>query len=142
MAEPYDPALDTDPVLPPSTIPEVYARWIAAYAEERNGNLTAQCGVATQRLVKDHPELERVRGGVVLFTGNFAHHWWCITPDGTIIDPTAAQFTGIVSYHPRDESQPAPTGKCPNCGEYCYDDNDFCSKRCERSYLAYLNGCC
>jgi hypothetical protein len=32
-----------------------------------------------------------------------------------------------------------PTGKCPNCGNMCYNHDQMCSKRCEVSYMAYLN---
>jgi len=31
-----------------------------------------------------------------------------------------------------------PTGKCPNCGEYCYDGGDCCSERCHKEYVSYL----
>ena len=32
-----------------------------------------------------------------------------------------------------------PTGKCPNCGGYCYEGATLCSDRCEHEYMAYLN---
>ncbi len=32
-----------------------------------------------------------------------------------------------------------PTGKCPNCGNMCYNDEFTCSKSCETSYMRYIN---
>lgn len=32
------------------------------------------------------------------------------------------------------------TGKCPNCGGLCYNGKTLCSDKCEKSYIAYLNG--
>lgn len=32
-----------------------------------------------------------------------------------------------------------PTGKCRDCGKMCYENNEFCSKKCEVVYMKYLN---
>jgi hypothetical protein len=100
-------------------------------------------------MAREFTELVRVRGTVTL--GNLweRDHWWLkmkIDDEDQIIDPTVAQFsqdyysggTFVVWYQERDESEPEPTGKCPNCGGYCYDYRDLCSERCERAYAAYL----
>lgn len=94
------------------------------------------------------PELSRIRGTVILSNGWERHHWWLL--DGEeIVDPTKSQFqqpfygeglnTSIIGYFPRDESEPEPTGLCPNCGGYCYDEKSVCSDRCGDAYAAYLN---
>ena len=31
------------------------------------------------------------------------------------------------------------SGVCPNCGEYCYNNNYFCSETCNQSYMTYWN---
>ena len=42
---------------------------------------------------------------------------------------------GKCEYIPWDESEPQPTGKCQNCGEYVYDFNYFCSDACARAAI-------
>lgn len=32
-----------------------------------------------------------------------------------------------------------PTGKCPNCGNFCYEGNYLCSGKCTKEYMTYLN---
>ena len=106
------------------------------------------CHSITEAMQKAFPYLGRVRGHVFLSTGLERPHFWLVDTDGTIVDPTERQFssdyyghkTKVLSYDPWDESQPEPTGMCPNCGGVCYDYKDLCSERCEISYTAYLNG--
>jgi len=91
-----------------------------------------QCSVATNDMVAKFPELKRVRG----YYG-IAEHWWCVTDTGVIVDPTRHQFIDDCEYEPLDESLPHPTGKCPNCGDYCYNNSYCCSQNCEVAYVAY-----
>lgn len=111
---------------------------------------TAQCAYlkceeATLKMVEEFPELKRVRGLASVFEPydlppTKTPHWWCEAEDGTVVDPTAHQYpTYIIEYHPADESQGEPTGKCPNCGDLCYEGKYLCSDDCEKSYLNYLN---
>jgi len=102
-----------------------------------------QCDKATTAMMKEFPELTRVRGHVI---DGFAHkheHWWLATQDGSIVDPTAIQFSGILGYQPLDESQPQPIGKCRECGDYVYPNpegmTEFCSNKCSKAYMSYLN---
>lgn len=105
----------------------------------------AKCAEWSAAMQTFFPELKRVRGHVMLSTGIERSHWWCVAEDGSIVDPTKSQFglpyfgAAPVFYEEWDESQKQPTGKCPNCGGYCYDDNYLCSKACEISYEAYCN---
>ena len=66
-------------------------------------------------------------------------HWWLQTKEGEIIDPTAIQFPtkGHGVYDPWDETQKAPTGMCPNCGEYCYDGIHV-HEECHEAFTASL----
>jgi len=91
-------------------------------------------------MVAAFPELKRVRGHYV--TGRKEYpHWWCVTAEGTVVDPTAAQFDGLPGfYEPHVEGSPEPTGKCPNCGGYVYDGGTVCGDACALSYAAYVMG--
>lgn len=115
-----------------------YANWITAY-RQRVGDATGRCAEATSEMAAAFPELTRVRGHVP-FAGREWTHWWLVSPDGTVIDPTADQFgpSGPVAYFPHDEAGPEPTGKCPNCGGYVYDSSTVCSEACAREYAAYV----
>jgi len=85
------------------------------------------------------PELTKIRGYILTEHGE-QPHWWLVDSNGIIIDPTATQFKAIGGYFPWDESQPEPTGKCPNCSELCYDYHTLCSEKCEIEYKAYVEG--
>ena len=104
-----------------------------------------QCSEATQKMVNVFTELKRVRGLAHVeepdgLPPTRTPHWWCIAPDGSIVDPTAHQYpTKILEYEEADESKGSPTGKCPNCGGLCYKNEYFCSKKCNKEYLDYLN---
>lgn len=101
-----------------------------------------QCAEITQLMITDFPELRRVRGHYYCSMWGKRSHWWCVAPDGSVVDPTAIQFPsrGAGEYVPHEEGSPEPTGKCPNCGGYCYEGRDLCSAACRWSYMAYLNG--
>lgn len=100
-----------------------------------------QCDGFTERFVERFPELVRVPG-----FRNGLEHWWCVEPDGTIVDPTEAQFLSCgdpdVEYSPMSAGKyPYRMGRCPEWGEYIYSDSKveqglggFCSDRCRRSY--------
>jgi len=85
------------------------------------------------------PELRRVAG----FVGA-QEHFWCVSPTGEIVDPTAGQFRAEPKADDYREFQPGDevrVGKCMNCGEPIYAkveslDNpkhhrSACSHECE-----------
>jgi hypothetical protein len=118
-----------------------YAQWIAAHVP---ADPTGTCREVTAAMGAAFPELKRARG-YYLGAGMERRwpHWWLVTADGTIVDPTAAQWPdhGRGFYAERDESEPEPTGKCSNCGEYCYEGRSpCCSEACDREYHAYIMG--
>jgi len=104
-----------------------------------------QCAEATEEMVRVFTELKRVRGLASVaepfgLCPTKTPHWWCVTPEGTVVDPTAHQYpTYIVSYEESDESKGPPTGKCPNCGGLKYGSEYLCSDKCSKEYLDYLN---
>jgi hypothetical protein len=117
-----------------------YAEWIAARYPD-TASARACCAEATRKLVAAFPELRRVRGHYVCPLWGPREHWWCVAPDGSVVDPTQAQFPtrGGFEYEERDETRPEPTGRCHNCGEYCYGGRtDTCSAACHETYRAYL----
>lgn len=124
-------------------LPKNYQEWIDKNVPE---DPTGKCAEVTEAMQEVFPELNRVRGHYICPLCVFSStpifpHWWLVAPDGQVIDPTAAQFPskGSGVYEPHDESEPEPTGKCHECGNYCYDGNFFCCENCEISYMAYMN---
>lgn len=125
-----------------------YAEWIEQYVSFQEGRyVRGKCASATKAMVVAFPELRRVAG--------FAHvdhqwtdqHWWCVAPDGTVVDPTAEQFGQVgqhlVDYEELDLNDPKtrgmiPTGRCMDCGDPVYNGATFCNSECERSTDAYL----
>jgi len=112
-----------------------YATWIATNVP----NPLGCCRKVTKAMAAVFPELTRVRGHYYCLYWGERAHWWLYDPDGDVIDPTAMQFPskGEGHYEQWDESQPEPTGICPQCGEYAYDGMTCCSNVCSRAYAAY-----
>ena len=121
-----------------------YRKWIAEFVAAHNDFVRGECAKATTAMVEAFPELRRAAG--------FAHwmanrpirdqHFWCVTQDGVIVDPTAVQFGGSpVHYEELDLDDPEtqakiPTGACMNCGDDVYEGAYCCSDRCERAVYA------
>jgi hypothetical protein len=126
-------------------IKQQYRNWINNYIQKNNGNVKNHCTFATSEMIKAFPELKREKGYVWVITdfgSKSDEHWWCIDPDGNIVDPTASQYREVCFYEPYNEKDhgPLPTGKCMDCGEYVYDNNTFCNKTCEKLTMFYLQG--
>ena len=116
----------------------VYDEWIAGY-KALHKSVLGMCQSATLEMATSFPELKRVRGHVK----HLGPHWWCIAPDGSIIDPTVSQYPYIPDlsqYEEFDESlaETLPTGMCMNCGGHLYYQASFCNKSCHRAVLEDL----
>lgn len=128
----------------PVFVKKNYFLWIKDnYPTPQSAKL--KCFEASLKMKDIFPELTVVRG-MILVEEPFdlppfkTTHWWCLDPNNFVVDPTAHQYpTDIIEYTPVDESKGDPTGKCPNCGDLCYDNEYLCSKQCEKDYMAYLN---
>lgn len=109
-----------------------YEEWINN--KLKTGNPYGNCEKWSKQMKKQFPELKLVRGFFhCLFWGK-REHWWLVCKNNKIIDPTVTQFNfkGIGGdYEELDESQEHPTGKCYNCGEYCYKGASFCCPACK-----------
>lgn len=81
-----------------------YAEWISWFEVQYDLNVTDMCCEASLEMLNSFPELRRIRGHVI---GDHPHHgpgvhvhWWCLSPSGDVIDPTASQFSNIIEYVP------------------------------------------
>jgi hypothetical protein len=115
-----------------------YAAWIFERYPDRE-KAAYRCAGAVVAMVEAFPELKAVRGWY-----GHAAHWWCVAPDGSIVDPTAAQFLQPLeeTYTPfRDGIDPEPIGKCMACGEYVWSGTEpnACSPECLADLEAEFN---
>jgi hypothetical protein len=116
--------------------------WIRANVENPQG----QCAEITAAMAQAFHELRRVRGHYYCLTWGERAHWWLVAPDGTVVDPTAAQFPsrGLGHYEEWQEGAEEPVGRCANCGGEIYASSGYtdtvCSDLCARSYESYLMG--
>lgn len=123
-----------------------YQQWIEKNVQHYP---LGSCRSHTEQMVKAFPELRVTRGFYYCPVWDRRGHWWCVTPDNEIIDPTATQFPskGIGEYEEVSEETLRRwveegkylTGKCPNCGDYCYREAVFCSEECEQEFIAYVS---
>ena len=99
-----------------------------------------KCKEFCEKAVAEDPTLTMVRGHYWCPMWNSDEpHWWCVKPDGTIVDPTKQQFpsNGLGSYTPFNGKV-----ECSQCGKemdeseaefesnYC-----FCSGRCHGAFV-------
>jgi hypothetical protein len=122
-----------------------YTTWIHAYLE-RVQNTLGRCREACVEMRAAFPELIEVRGHVLDLQWGRRGHIWLVTPDKTIIDPTASQFPALYEYEPWTPDQPVRVGRCMNCGEEIWErvpsldvevsTRSVCSDACERELMA------
>lgn len=106
-----------------------YEDWISEnYQTEESAFL--KCADATTKMTQKFPELKRVRGhAMVAF--QLRPHWWCVTPEGDIVDPTAKQWGVLVAFYEPLISEEEPYGKCLNCGELLFRSKAAGSYMCQ-----------
>lgn len=113
-----------------------YQQWIAAHMPV---DPRGQCVEMTKRMAAAFPELQRVRGHYVCPLDGRRSHWWLVTPNGEVIDPTAEQFSSggaLGDYEPYEG--PEPTGQCLNCGELLFGSESFCNAKCALETARYM----
>ena len=127
-----------------------YEEWIAPYAANKE-RLMGACKWVCELMMKKFPELKIVPGHVqVPEPWGKRGHFWLVDPEGNIVDPTAAQFPGILSYEPWTDDEKIRVGKCMNCGDDIWrkvktleDDvthgECICSPACGKEFEDYLN---
>jgi hypothetical protein len=105
-----------------------YAAWIAENVDEPYG----KCREWSRAMASFYPELRVARGWYDDPIWGQREHWWCVTPAGEIVDPTAAQFPtrGMFPYREITDESEVPTGACLTCGDPVYEGAAVCSDSC------------
>jgi hypothetical protein len=147
-----------------------HSEWIEEY--KANNRVREGCEHATELMCKAFPELKRVAGFVLMDVEGMnkemiesclpspnmslfdrrlvwerppgpVQHWWCVDPDGLIVDPTFSQFLAspkllYVAYS-EELHGPKPEGKCLDCGELIFGREDsVCSDICYKRFSEHL----
>jgi len=122
-----------------------YQIWIDNY-KEKHKIIAGLCFPACSLMLQNFPELQLIRGYIIDIWDKKRTHWWLKTESGEIIDPTVSQFDNLLTfgslvYEEYNEfiHGPLATGKCMNCGECVYNDEQFCNVECEKNTFKYLN---
>lgn len=98
-----------------------------------------KCKELAEDAVLRDPTLRIVRGHYYCYAYGKQPHWWCETPDGTVVDPSAWQFpsNGHGVYEPFDG-----VVKCAECGKEMQESGArfesnyaFCSTRCNLRFV-------
>ena len=127
-----------------------YFEWISSKYHTLESTL-GKCKEACLLMQKDFPELKVTNGFVELaFVEEPVTHWWCVTQEGVIVDPTSFQYEAngspIMSYEEISEEHPErlfEKRKCMNCGEYYYVTPELKfmhNEKCDSEFMEYLNG--
>ena len=92
-----------------------------------------QCKPMAEAAVKADPTLTLVRGHYFCPHWGKQAHWWTVRQDGTIFDPSAAQFPskGAGEYMPFDG-----TVECSNCGKGMTEETAWRFEGCY-AYCSY-----
>jgi hypothetical protein len=110
-----------------------YIKSLGTYVNTGRPRIHGMCDHATEAARAAFPELIRCRGYVAFGRGP---HWWCVAPDGTIIDPTRTQWDPMptaADYVFLDESTADRLPrKCWGCGDDAFGQHPVCSMDCAR----------
>ena len=112
-----------------------YWQWIAAHQPT---NPRGQCVTVTLAMAEAFPALRRVRGHYTCPLDGRRSHWWLVTTDGQIVDPTQDQFqsNGVGDYE--EYEGPEPTGQCLDCGALLFGASYFCNDICAQACLEFM----
>ena len=112
------------------------------------GKGRGDCGKLSRAIKKVFPELRLVAGYYYCPYWGKQQHWWCVSPEGDIVDPTACQFPSQDGDYEELAEENRPVGECMDCGEDVFrkdrlgNDNpyapNFCNKNCSDATEAYL----
>lgn len=94
-----------------------------------------RCKELAEAAIAADPSLMLVRGFYLCPLWGKQAHWWCVKPDGTIVDPSVKQFpTGGVGA---EYIEFDGTIECEYCGKgvpeekaYAYCQHRYCSYTC------------
>lgn len=104
-------------------------------------SLRGRCEELARAAAATDPDLRVVRGHYSCPFWGLQAHWWCVSPDGSIVDPTRNQFpSGGLGAYIEFSGRIA----CDQCGteideaEALIDGNGryaFCSTRCNARFV-------
>jgi len=111
---------------------QIYKLWIE---ENVIGTGRLKCEVYSKKMNNFFPELILKSGFYIDQYWGRQKHYWLVTKDKVIIDPTAQQFPtkGKGSYIEIKKGQTA-FNSCKNCLVLCHEDEEFCSKKCKETF--------
>jgi len=127
------------------SVAEAAFAWVKANVPSEPENVRYRCQEFSEVLAKEFPSLRLAAG---FYDGR--HHWWCVAPDGTIVDPTAHQFPslGFAEYE-EVAKEDRPLQRCMGCGGDVYRKlhdgtvnrfaPNFCNEACAWNTEDYLN---
>jgi hypothetical protein len=127
-----------------------YSAWIKAYVLRQNDALLGKCRPACEEMLLTFPELKIVRGHVYDAYWGKRGHFWLVTEDAKIIDPTRGQFPArSIQYEAWNPDVPVRVGKCQECGTEifkCVETlnekpkvESVCSAECEQKLRNYYD---
>jgi len=107
----------------------LFGSWIfGRYPTPESAKL--QCAEATAAMIEVFPKLRRVRGNAMVGI-DFRPHWWCVTQDDEVIDPTAHQWDRPPVFYEELTNDEEPCGKCIYCGDLLFRSRGADSYLCE-----------
>lgn len=118
---------------------ESYLEWIEENRPRDPFRGRGKCRQVSEAMQKAFPELQLVAGFYECPVWGDQEHWWLMTPENEVVDPTVLQFPsgGFGVYRVLDPDE-RPVGKCMNCGGYVYrgSPSDYCcSDKCEAELM-------
>jgi len=128
-----------------------YREWIDALILQDFGGdprrAYGKCQEVSIKMAAVFPELSIVRGHAHTIAWGKRGHWWLVDGAGMIVDPTAGQFPGGVSFYEEyKEGDPIRSGSCMDCGEPIWDlpeapHRTFCNEKCADLFAkSYMEG--
>lgn len=114
---------------------------------EGSGELLAgRCKPVRDQMIERFPELRATQGRVTDGV-NRRWHYWAVTDEDEMIDPTASQFENVLWYEEADvdelwvehglDPDLGAVSKCQNCGSLT-QNGFFCSDRCSEEGMSAL----
>jgi hypothetical protein len=107
-----------------------WLNWIDSYPGQKILRSREVCN----EMREEFSGLHLVQGYIDVGYGRPLHHWWLVSKEGEIVDPTTSQYPPILRYEEWDETSPPSSGRCLNCKSFTFDGSHFCNQGCEKQF--------